>query len=181
MLQQLRQRTKSAARGYSLLKKKAEALTLHYRQIKREIEAERLLLTQHAQEAMFSLEEARFRTGGQLRNSVLQSVGRASMMVAEYEKSVVGVSLTSFDVLYRGDHDGGDGSGEGHADQDPGRRGGSGGGDDSKSLVGFAGDGRAVGNCRNMFRKWVETCVKVASLEVRRGHVSQNVSGMTSE
>ncbi|CAI8042565.1 V-type proton ATPase subunit D [Geodia barretti] len=62
-LQQMKMRLKGAQKGHSLLKRKADALTLRFRQILSKIIETKNLVGEIMKEAAFSLAEANFAAG----------------------------------------------------------------------------------------------------------------------
>ena len=76
----MKARLKGAQKGHSLLKKKADALTLRFRQILKKIIETKSLMGQVMKEASFSLAEAKFATGD-FNHMVLQNVNKAQIKV----------------------------------------------------------------------------------------------------
>ncbi|CAI8042564.1 V-type proton ATPase subunit D [Geodia barretti] len=88
-LQQMKMRLKGAQKGHSLLKRKADALTLRFRQILSKIIETKNLVGEIMKEAAFSLAEANF-AAGDISQNVLQTVEKAQIKVRMKKDNVVG-------------------------------------------------------------------------------------------
>ena len=92
----MKARLKGAQTGRNLLKKKADALTIRFRQIlKRIIETKQLMGTV-MKEAALSLAEAKF-TMGDFSQQILQNVNKASIKIKAKRDNVAGVQLAIFE------------------------------------------------------------------------------------
>lgn len=131
-------RLKGAQKGHSLLKKKADALTLRFRQILGKIVETKELMGQVMREAAFSYAEATF-AAGDFGAVVTQNSGRATTRVRSGKDNVAGVVLPVFEM-----------SSEGL---------------DAFELAGLGRGGRQVKNCKTTYVKAVELLVELASLQ----------------
>lgn len=99
-LAMMKTRFLGAKKGHSLLKKKADALTLRFRSILKKIVESKEALGEIMAEASFSLAEVKFAGGSDISAMVLQNIPqRAVLKVTETKDNVAGVSLPTFDVL----------------------------------------------------------------------------------
>jgi len=88
-----------AKKGHSLLKKKADALTLRFRSILKKIVESKENLGDVMAEASFSLAEVKFSGGNDISAMVLQNIpSKAVVKVKEEKDNVAGVSLPTFAV-----------------------------------------------------------------------------------
>ena len=92
----IKSRLAGAQRGHRLLKKKADALTLRYRGILRDIvEAKRKLATS-MRDAHFAWTRAKYAGGDAVKHAVLDGVDRANVRVMAHEDNVAGVKIPKF-------------------------------------------------------------------------------------
>jgi len=134
----MKARLKGAQKGHSLLKKKADALMLRFRQILGKIIENKLLMGEVMKEAAFSLAEAKF-TAGDFSHMVLQNVSKAQIKVKLRKDNVAGVLLPVFDSF----HDG----------------------PDAYDLTGLGKGGSNVTKSKKNYAKAVELLVDLASLQ----------------
>eukprot|EP00124_Ichthyophonus_hoferi_P005494 Ihof_evm1s812 gene=Ihof_evmTU1s812 len=134
----MKNRLKGAQKGYSLLKKKADALTLRFRMLLRKIVENKELMGDVMKEAFFSMAQANF-TAGDFSNSVKESVKTASIRVKAKTDNVAGVKLPIFEY---------------HND-----------GEDVFQMTGLGKGGKQIQQCKNSFQKAVELLVQLASLQ----------------
>lgn len=134
----MKSRLKGAQKGHSLLKKKADALTLRFRSILKKIIETKVLMGEVMKEASFSLAEAKF-TMGDFNHLVLQNVNKAQVKVRTKTDNVAGVLLPVF---------------ENYND-----------GSDSYELTGLARGGQQVDKLKKNYAKAVELLVQLASLQ----------------
>ena len=92
----MKARLKGAQKGHSLLKKKADALTLRFRQVLKKIIDTKVLMGDVMKDASFSLAEAKF-AAGDLNHMVIQNVNKAQIKVRSKKDNVAGVSLPVFE------------------------------------------------------------------------------------
>merc|ERR1712038_1242194 len=97
------------------------------------------LMGEVMKEASFSLAEAKFASGGDLNQAVLQNVNKAQIKVKTKKDNVAGVNLPNFEAF-----------------QD---------GSDSYELAGLARGGQQMAIVKKNFQKAVELLVELASLQ----------------
>ncbi|XP_045165749.1 V-type proton ATPase subunit D-like [Mercenaria mercenaria] len=134
----MKQRLKGAQKGHSLLKKKADALTMRFRQILKKIIETKMKMGDVMKESVFSLAEAKFTTGD-FNHVVLQNVNKAQLKVRSKKDNVAGVQLPVF---------------EHYAD-----------GVDSYELTGLSRGGQQIDKLKKNYAKAVELLVQLASLQ----------------
>lgn len=131
-------RLKGAQKGHSLLKKKADALTVRFRQILKKIIETKVLMGDYMKEASFSLAEAKFAMGD-FNHLVLQNVSKAQLKVKSKRDNVAGVSLPIFESYQEGS--------------------------DSYEYTGLARGGQQIDRLKKNYNKAVELLVQLASLQ----------------
>uniref|UniRef100_A0A8C8C3Y9 V-type proton ATPase subunit D n=1 Tax=Oncorhynchus tshawytscha TaxID=74940 RepID=A0A8C8C3Y9_ONCTS len=89
----MKARLKGAQTGRNLLKKKADALSMRFRQILRKIIETKTLMGEVMREAAFSLAEAKF-AAGDFSTTVIQNVNKAKVKVRAKKDNVAGYELT---------------------------------------------------------------------------------------
>jgi len=94
-LQTMKGKLKGAKKGHDLLKKKADALTIRFRAILKEILANKEAMGKEIREAHFSLASAKYHAG-EFSNAVMESVTEATYRVKMEEDNVAGVILPNF-------------------------------------------------------------------------------------
>jgi len=94
-LQLMKGKQKGAKRGYDLLKKKADALTMRFRAILKEILANKEAMGKEMREAHFALATAKYHAGD-FSNAVLESVTEATFRLRIDQDNVAGVLLPNF-------------------------------------------------------------------------------------
>jgi len=134
----MKSRLVGAQRGHSLLKKKADALTMRFRMILKKIIETKTLMGEVMKEASFSLAEAKFAMGD-FNHLVLQNVSKAQIKVRSKYDNVAGVKLPVFESFS-------DGS-------------------DSFELTGLARGGQQIAKLKKNYTKAVELLVELASLQ----------------
>ncbi|XP_014676726.1 PREDICTED: V-type proton ATPase subunit D-like [Priapulus caudatus] len=134
----MKARLKGAEKGHSLLKKKADALTLRFRAILKKIIETKVLMGEVMKEAAFSAAQAKF-VIGDFNHVVLQNVTKAQTKVRSRKDNVAGVLLPVFEHYV-------DGS-------------------DSYELAGLARGGQQVSKIKKNYAKAVELLVELASLQ----------------
>ena len=92
----MKARLKGAQTGRNLLKKKADALSMRFRQILKRIIETKTLMGTVMREAALSLAEAKF-TMGDFSQQILQNVNKASIKVKARRDNVAGVQLPVFE------------------------------------------------------------------------------------
>eukprot|EP00911_Craspedida_sp_UC1_P000074 UC1_evm1s61 len=138
-LTQMKIRLKGAKNGHSLLKKKADALTMRFRALVRQIVDNKTLMGEVMKEAAFSLAEANFHSTG-FGNAVVQGVNSATVRVRAQQDNVAGVKLPVFEMLPSA-------------------------GSSGQELTGLSRGGQKIANCRSKWAKATELLVELASLQ----------------
>ena len=93
----IKNRLSGAQRGYRLLKKKADALTMRYRSILKKIVDAKAKMGSCMKHSAFALTEAKYVAGEGVKHTVLDSVGRANVRVRAFTDNVAGVKLPRFE------------------------------------------------------------------------------------
>ncbi|XP_022093655.1 V-type proton ATPase subunit D-like [Acanthaster planci] len=137
-LTNMKGRLKGAQKGHSLLKKKADALTLRFRQILRKIIETKTLMGDVMKLASLSLAEAKF-ASGDFNHMVLQNVTKAKTKVRSKRDNVAGVLLPVF---------------EHYTD-----------GSDTYELTGLSRGGQQIDKLKKNYDKAVQLLVELASLQ----------------
>lgn len=94
-LQLMKMKQKGAKRGYDLLKKKADALTMRFRAILKEILVNKEAMGKELREAHFSLATAKYHAGD-FSNAVIEGVKEATFRLKIEQDNVAGVLLPNF-------------------------------------------------------------------------------------
>ena len=140
MMGVVKSRLIGATKGHQLLKKKSDALTMQFRQtLKRIVEAKESMGS-HMKASMFSLIEAKYAAGENIRHAVFENVGKATIKVKARQDNIAGVKLPKFEPVVE--------TGELKGD-----------------LTGLARGGQQIQLCRSAFMKVVEVLVELASLQ----------------
>ncbi|CAI4230743.1 unnamed protein product [Auanema sp. JU1783] len=134
----MKARLKGAQKGHSLLKKKADALNMRFRDILRKIVDNKVLMGEVLKDAAFSLAEAKF-TAGDFSHTVIQNVSQAQYRVKMKKENVVGVFLPVFE-----------------ASQD---------GPDAYDLTGLGRGGANIARLKKNYNKAIELLVELATLQ----------------
>jgi len=134
----MKARLKGAQKGHSLLKRKADALNLRFRQILGKIIENKVLMGEVMKQAAFSLAEAKF-TAGDFGHVVIQNVNKAQIKVKSRKDNVAGVTLPIFESY-----------------QD---------GADSYDLTGLGRGGANIAKMKKNYAKAVELLVDLATLQ----------------
>eukprot|EP01135_Chromosphaera_perkinsii_P011319 Nk52_evm1s2375 gene=Nk52_evmTU1s2375 len=134
----MKNRLKGAQKGHSLLKKKADALSLRFRSILGKIIQNKELMGEVMKNAQFSLAEATF-VAGDFRRTVIENAADAQIRVKAMQDNVAGVKLPVFEHFSEGA--------------------------DVFELTGLGRGGQQVTQCKEMFTKAVKLLVELASLQ----------------
>jgi len=134
----MKAKLKGANKGYSLLKKKADALKIRFHAILKKIIEAKLQMGDIMKEASFSLAEAKF-SAGDFGPVVLQNVTKAQVKVRTKKDNVAGVKLPVF---------------ENYED-----------GTDSYELTGLARGGEQLARLKKNYSKAIQLLVELASLQ----------------
>lgn len=134
----MKARLKGAQTGRNLLKKKADALSMRFRQILRKIIETKTKMGEVMREAAFSLAEAKF-AAGDFSTTIIQNVNKAQVKVRAKKDNVAGVTLPVFEHYQEGG--------------------------DSYELTGLARGGEQLSRLKRNYARAVELLVELASLQ----------------
>jgi len=129
---------KGAEKGYDLLKSKADALKVRFRDICKQIYKTKVGMADQSSAAFFSLTQAEY-AAGNFRSKLMESNMTASVRLASRTDNVAGVKLPVFTQVDTGV--------------------------DSLENYGLAGGGRKIAACREKFSEYLKGLIKVASLQ----------------
>jgi len=135
----IKARLVGATRGHALLKKKSDALTVQFRQILKKIVSAKESMGDIMKTSSFSLTEAKYVAGENVKHIVLENVQNASLKVRSRQENVAGVKLPKFEYFTEGDT--------------------------KNDLTGLARGGQQVQQCRGAYIKAIEVLVELASLQ----------------
>ncbi|EFC38179.1 predicted protein [Naegleria gruberi] len=138
-LSNMKIRLQGAKKGYSLLKKKSDALNIKFRSILKDIKDQKEGMSDMFRKAYFSLAEARY-NAGDISYAVIESVKSAATKVKMRTDNIAGVTLPVFQ-------------------QD----------DSSQSEEGMTSmisrGGEQIQNCKSIFTEALQSLIKLASLQ----------------
>lgn len=138
----MKTRLKGAQKGHSLLKKKADALNLRFREILKKITDNKKKMAEVLKEAAFSLAEAKF-TAGDFSPHIIQNVSSQAQYTVRMKKdNVVGVFLPVFEAHRREGSDG-----------------------DAYNLTGLGKGGANIAKLKRNYNRAVELLVELATLQ----------------
>jgi len=135
---QIKGRLAGAVKGHSLLKKKAEALQMRFRQILAKIVDTKTLMGDVMKDAAFSLAEAKF-ASGDFNQSVLQNVTKARIKIRSRMDNVAGTNLPNFEMVEDGV--------------------------DQYELTGLSRGGAQMAKLKINYKKAIELLIQLASLQ----------------
>lgn len=138
----MKARLVGATRGHALLKKKSDALTLHFRAILKDIVSTKETMGEIMRASAFALTEAKYAAGDNIKHSVVESVSTASVRVRSSSTNIAGVRLPRFEHFTD-----------------------SAASDSKSALTGLARGGQQVQACRQAHVKAIEVLVELASLQ----------------
>ncbi|KAK7105140.1 V-type proton ATPase subunit D-like [Littorina saxatilis] len=138
-LTNMKLRLKGAQKGHSLLKKKADALTLRFRTILKKIIETKVLMGEVMKMAGIALAETKFTMGADIHNLVHHHIDKARVKVRSKRDNVAGVVLPIFEHFI-------DGS-------------------DTFDMLGLARGGQNVTKIKDQYLKAIELLVELASLQ----------------
>jgi len=141
VLAQIKLRLIGANKGHGLLKKKADALTLRFRQLLKEILDCKTQMGETMKASYFALTEVKYAAGDGVRHTVRDSVGKASVKVTSQTDNVAGVKIPKFQQQV-----------EGNAAS-------------NMELTGLGKGGAQVQECRKSFLTSLELLIQLASLQ----------------
>eukprot|EP00170_Pyropia_yezoensis_P005681 contig_23073_g5697 len=165
-LQQIKGRLAGAKKGHSMLQKKADALTVRFRSILKDILEKKEGAGEQSKDAMLALAMAKYAFGEELTVVMGESVDEeASCKVKMTPDNIAGVTLPVFSRYEGGGGAAGglDGSKGGGAKG--GAKGGAAGAGTGRSLAGLSKGGQQISECRETFSTTLELLVALASLQ----------------
>ncbi|KAL3688220.1 hypothetical protein R1sor_014529 [Riccia sorocarpa] len=136
----IKTRLVGATKGHQLLKKKSDALTMQFRSILRRIVQTKESMGDIMKSSAFSLTEAKYAAGDNIKYIVFENVEAASIKVRAKTDNVAGVKLPKFEHFSEG-------------------------GETKNDLTGLARGGQQIQLCKSAFVKAVEVLVELASLQ----------------
>ncbi|GAX73769.1 hypothetical protein CEUSTIGMA_g1220.t1 [Chlamydomonas eustigma] len=139
-LGQMKLRLVGATKGHALLKKKADALTMRFRQILKEIIEKKEGMGDIMKHAFFSLTEAVYSSGESVKNTIFDNVETATIKVNGGLDNVAGVKIPKF-----------------AAEVIP--------GETKMDLTGLGRGGQQLQSCRKSYIKSIELLVALANLQ----------------
>jgi V-type H+-transporting ATPase subunit D len=128
----------AAKKGYDLLKRKADALKVRFRDIMKAIYSTKVGMADQSSAAFFSLTQAEY-AAGNFRNKILEGQLTASIRVSSRQDNVAGVKLPVFSSYNLKN--------------------------EAREQYGLAGGGRQIENCKKKFGEYLEALIKLASLQ----------------
>jgi len=131
-----------ATKGHALLKKKADALTVRFRAILRQIIEAKEQMGQQMRDSFFTLIEAKYAAGDNMHHTVFDNVEQASFKVYSQQDNVAGVKIPKFQHGKVGT-----------------------GADTKMDLTGLGSGGQQIQSCRKSFTNAVELLVELANLQ----------------
>mmetsp|Transcript_6096 Transcript_6096/g.11017 ORF Transcript_6096/g.11017 Transcript_6096/m.11017 type:complete len:256 (-) Transcript_6096:111-878(-) len=141
VLAMIKLRLIGANKGHGLLKKKADALTMRFRQILKQILDCKTSMGETMKNSYFALTEVKYAAGDGVRHTVMDNVDRASVRVASAQDNVAGVKIPKFKP---------------HVDTAQGSK---------MELTGLGRGGAQIAECRKSFLTSIELLIELASLQ----------------
>jgi V-type H+-transporting ATPase subunit D len=129
-----------ATKGHALLKKKADALTMRYRQLLKEIVEAKNGMGDAMKGSFFSLAEAKYAGGDSIKHTVFDNVERATLKVYTSQENVAGVKIPKFESV-----------------SEP--------GETKMELTGLGKGGQQIQACRKAYVSAVQLLVQLANLQ----------------
>mmetsp|Transcript_4862 Transcript_4862/g.13978 ORF Transcript_4862/g.13978 Transcript_4862/m.13978 type:complete len:248 (+) Transcript_4862:327-1070(+) len=139
MLAVMRTRLTGAIKGHALLKKKADALTMRFRQILKKIVDTKTSMGEVLRSAAFAQTEARY-SAGEFKYTVFDNVDKASVRVKATMDNVAGVKIPKFEQIVEG-------------------------ADTRMALTGLSKGGKSIQLARKMYADAIQLLVDLASLQ----------------
>ena len=153
----IKNRLVGAKKGHQLLKKKADALNMRFRQILRRILETKEKMGESLRESNFSLTEAKYTAGDSIKHTIVDSVKEASVRVSARQDNVAGVKVPVFErnnLLDVGGGGGGENAGESGALSEK-----------NSDLYGLSKGGQKVTSAKQSFQKTLDLMIELASLQ----------------
>jgi len=138
----IKNRLGGAKKGHQLLKKKADALNMRFRQILRRILETKEKMGVSLRESNFALTEAKYTAGDSVKHTIVDSVKEASVRVAARQDNVAGVKVPVFE---RNDLAGSQ--------------------EKNTELFGLSKGGQKVSGAKESFQRTVDLMIELASLQ----------------
>jgi V-type H+-transporting ATPase subunit D len=139
MMAVMKARLTGAVKGHALLKKKADALTLRFRQILKKIVDTKTAMGENLRAAAFALTEARY-AAGDFRFTVFDNVDQPTVKVKASMDNVAGVKIPKFEQFTEGV-------------------------DNKMALTGLGAGGKAIQAARKKYVDAIQLLVELASLQ----------------
>mmetsp|Transcript_1207 Transcript_1207/g.3998 ORF Transcript_1207/g.3998 Transcript_1207/m.3998 type:complete len:253 (-) Transcript_1207:145-903(-) len=136
----IKTRLAAAKKGHTLLKKKADALTMRYRQILKKISTAKGRMGVLLKDSAFALTEAKYAAGEQMKHTVMDGVGQATVRVKASVDNVAGVKIPRFAPAVAT-------------------------ADARTDMTGLGQGGQQISRCRESYLAAVELLVELASLQ----------------
>mmetsp|Transcript_40661 Transcript_40661/g.100480 ORF Transcript_40661/g.100480 Transcript_40661/m.100480 type:complete len:271 (-) Transcript_40661:126-938(-) len=136
----IKNRLTGAQKGYRLLKKKADALTMRYRTILKHIVEAKTKMGETMKASAFALTEAKYVAGEGIKHTVLDSVETANVRVKASTDNVAGVKLPKFEHYLEGT-------------------------ESKASMTGLGKGGKQLQNCKKAYLSAIQLLVELASLQ----------------
>lgn len=136
----IKARLVGATKGHALLKKKADALTIKFRQILKKIVDAKSKMGKSLKTSAFALTEAKYAAGDHVKHTIFDNVEKAQVKVKASTDNVAGVKLPRFEYLN----------------------------DNTESkmdMTGLGKGGQQIQSCRQSYLQAVELLVDLASLQ----------------
>ncbi|CAM6081884.1 unnamed protein product [Calypogeia fissa] len=129
-----------ATKGHQLLKKKSDALTMQFRQILKRIVETKEAMGDIMKSSAFSLTEAKYSAGDNIKYIVFENVEAANIKVRAKTENVAGVKLPKFEHFTEA-------------------------GESKNDLTGLSRGGQQIQLCKSAFVRAIEVLVELASLQ----------------
>eukprot|EP00879_Flechtneria_rotunda_P027192 GHRR01029071.1.p2 GENE.GHRR01029071.1~~GHRR01029071.1.p2 ORF type:complete len:268 (+),score=106.48 GHRR01029071.1:445-1248(+) len=136
----MKARLVGATKGHALLKKKADALTMRYRQLLKEIVEAKNGMGDAMKGSFFSLAEAKYAGGDSIKHTVFDNVDRATSKVYSSQENVAGVKIPKFESI-----------------TEP--------GETKMDLTGLGKGGQQIQSCRKAYILAIQLLVQLANLQ----------------
>eukprot|EP00892_Ulva_mutabilis_P011255 jgi/Ulvmu1/8501/UM044_0035.1 len=129
-----------ATKGHALLKKKADALNMRFRQILKQILECKEDMGDTMKTSFFSMTEAKYAAGDNIKHTIFDNVETAQVHIKSRIDNVAGVKIPKYEYIKEA-------------------------GESKMDLAGLAAGGQQVQRCRDAYGKTVELLVNLASLQ----------------
>mmetsp|Transcript_25019 Transcript_25019/g.47295 ORF Transcript_25019/g.47295 Transcript_25019/m.47295 type:complete len:251 (-) Transcript_25019:239-991(-) len=136
----IKARLVGATKGHALLKKKADALTIKFRQILKKIVEAKTRMGTTLKASAFALTEAKYAAGEQIKHTIFDNVDQAHARVKASTDNVAGVKLPKFEYCN-------DGS------------------ESKMDMTGLGKGGLKIQGCKASYLQAIELLVELASLQ----------------